>query len=57
MDLILKKFPIQENIKWNKHQANVNEHIQEQPFGEFIKRLQTAIKSWEMLAAVGIRLL
>ena len=37
MELILKKFPIQENVEWSKHLSKVEEAVKEKPFPEFMK--------------------
>lgn len=40
MELILKKFAIQENVEWSKHLSKAEDAVQEEPFPEFMKWLQ-----------------
>ena len=53
MEFILKKFPIQENVEWNKHLAKTDALIQEKPFPEFMNWLDEVGASWEFLASSG----
>ena len=36
-ELILKKFPIQENVEWSKIHSKAEDTVKEKPFPEFIK--------------------
>ena len=53
MELILKKFPIQENAEWSIHLSQAEDTVQEEPFPEFMKWLEETGSSWELLAAQG----
>ena len=53
MEIILKKFPIQENVDWSKHLAKMANSVKEKLFPEFMKWLEEARASWELLAAQG----
>ena len=44
MDLLLKKFPIHENIEWNKHLAEKDQATQSKPFVEFMLWLEKLVK-------------
>ena len=53
MEIILKKFLLQENVKWSEHLAEMDARVREKPFLEFMKWLDKAGSSWELLAAQG----
>ena len=53
IELILRKFLIQENVKWSEHLAKAGDTIQEEPFPEFMRWWEEAGASWELLAAQG----
>ena len=50
MELILKKFPIQENLEWKKHLAKTSSDTGEKHFPEFMVWLEEVGHSWEMMA-------
>ena len=51
MDFILKKFPIQEKVKWSEHLYKMKDAFKERKFPEFIKWLEESGALWELLAA------
>ena len=55
LEFILKKFLIQENVKWNEHLVKTEGTVKEKPFPEFMKWLGKAGVSWDLLAAQGTR--
>jgi hypothetical protein len=54
MQFILRKFPIQENVEWQKFLSEQSDEVQSQPFPEFMKWLEKAGVSWEKLVAAGM---
>lgn len=53
MELILKKFPIQENIDWSKLLSKAEDTVKEKQFSKFMRWLEEAGASWKLLAAQG----
>ena len=50
-DLTMKKFPIQEKVKWSEHLNKMKDASKERKFPEFIKWLEESGALWELLAA------
>ena len=53
MGAIIRKFPIQEAVEWQKYLSEQSQAEQNSPFESFIKWLSKAAASWELLAAAG----
>ena len=50
---LVRKFPIQEAVKWQEYLARQDRNIQAKPFPSFMLWLEEAGASWELLAASG----
>ena len=53
MGVLIRKFPIQEAVEFQKYLAEQEKADQNKPFASFIKWLDKAGNSWELLAASG----
>ena len=53
MGVLIRKFPIQEAVEWQKFLSRQPKTAQSRPFPSFIKWLEEAGSSWELLAASG----
>ena len=53
MQSLLRKLPIQENVKWQEHLAGKDAGTQSKPFPEFMVWLESSGSYWERLAACG----
>ena len=53
MSVLVRKFPIQEAVDWQKYLAEQPKTEQNNPFPLFMKWLDKAGSSWELLAASG----
>ena len=53
MSVLIRKFPIQEAVDWQKYLAEQSKAEQSSPFPSFVKWLEKAGASWELLAASG----
>ena len=53
MGVLVRKFPIQEAVKWQEFLAKQDKAEQDKPFPAFMKWLEEAGASWELLAASG----
>ena len=53
MGVLIRKFPIQEAVEWQKFLSKQDKAEQSRPFPAFIRWLEDAGSSWELLAASG----
>ena len=53
MGVLIRKFPILEAVEWQKYLSTQDKPSQNKPFPSFIKWLNEAGSSWELLAASG----
>ena len=53
MGVLIRKFPITEAVEWQKYLSDQTKAEQNSPFPSFIKWLEKAGQSWELLAASG----
>ena len=53
MGVLIRKFPIHEAVEWQKYLADQSKTEQNNPFPWFVKWLEKAGQSWELLAASG----
>ena len=53
MGVLVRKFPIQEAVKWQEYLAELDRETQTKPFPAFMDWLNKAGASWELLAASG----
>ena len=53
MGVIIRKFPIHEAVEWQKFLSEQDKSELNQPFPAFIRWLEKAGTSWELLAAAG----
>ena len=53
MGVLIRKFPIMEAVEWQKFLSRQDKAAQNKPFPSFIKWLNEAGASWELLAASG----
>ena len=51
--VLVRKFPIQEVVKWKEYLAKQDAEAQVRPFPSFMKWLEEAGTSWELLAAAN----
>ena len=53
LGFLVRKFPIQEAVKWQEYLAEYDKSKQTKPFPSFMAWLEKAGSSWELLAASG----
>ena len=53
MEMVLRKFPITENIKWSEILAKTSKEAKKEPFKEYMRWLEKCGPAWEILAASG----
>ena len=51
MGFLVRKFPIQEAVKWQEYLAELDRETQTKPFPAFMDWLRKADASWDLLAA------
>ena len=53
MGVLVRKLPIQEDVEWQRYLAKQDKTVQAKPFSAFMKWLEEAGASWELMAASG----
>ena len=54
MGVLVRKLPIQEAVEWQRYLAKQDKTVQAKPFSAFMKWLEEAGASWELMAVQGI---